>query len=194
MSNVSRPSGFRPVKHLNGSAWNGSTEQFVHTAADATSLQVGDLVMLTGAADAQGVAGVTKITNGSTSVAIGAVVGILPDYTNLNSPSQAVAASTLRYLNVAVDNTIVYEAQASGTYVVITDAGLNAGVVLTAGSATTGVSAMQIDMTTKATTSTLPVKILGLAQRPDQDFSDTSNLKVYCTLNNGAFNTGVTGV
>lgn len=194
MPNVSRPSGFRPVKHIDGSAWNGATEQFAHLAADATVLQVGDLVLLAGNADANGVASVTKITNGTTSVPLGAVVGFLPDYSNLNIPSEAVAASTLRYVNVCIDPTVVYEAQASGTYVVATDAGLNAGVTLTAGPATTGVSAMQIDMTTKATTATLPVKILGLAQRADQDFSDTSNLKVYCLVNNQTFSNGTLGV
>ncbi len=183
MPNVSRPSGYRPVKHVSGAPWNGQTELFAVLAADATALFTGDLVTLDGAADANGIPSITRVSNGSTTVPLGVVVGFNVDITNLNSPASYRAASTARYALVCVDPTVVYEAQASGAYGVATDSGLNAGTTLTAGSTTTGISGMQVDLATKATTATLPLKILGLVQRPDNDVSDTSNLKVHVTLN-----------
>lgn len=194
MANISRPNGLRPVKHLNGSAWNGQTQYFAILASNGTATGVGDLVMLDGAADSNGVPSVARITNGTTSVPIGVVVGFVPDYSNLYTPSQYRLASTLRYAFVCTDPTVVYEAQGSGTYGVATDSGLNAGATLTAVSTSTGLSGMQVDLTTKATTATLPLKILGVVQRPDNDVSDTSNLKLHVTLNNDAFANGTTGV
>jgi len=194
MANISRPNGYRPVKHLSGAPWNGQTQYFAILASNAVATGVGDLVMLDGAADANGVPSVGRVTNGSTSVPVGVVVGFVPDYSNLYSPSQYRLASTLRYAFVCTDPTVVYEAQASGTYGIATDSGLNAGTTLTAVSTATGISGMQVDLATKATTNTLPVKILGVVQRPDNDVSDTSNLKLHVMINNGALSNGTTGV
>jgi hypothetical protein len=193
MPNISRPSGARPVKHLSGAPWNGQTQLFAILASNGTATGVGDFVSLDGNADANGVPSVARITNGSTSVPVGAIVGFLPDYSNLYNPSQYRLASTLRYVFVVTDPTVVYEMQASGTYGFATDSGLNSGVTLTAVS-TAGISGMQVDLATKATTATLPVKILGVIQRPDLDVSDATNVKLWVTLNNGAFNNGTTGV
>lgn len=192
MANANRPSGYRPVRHLDGSAWNGQTELFSVSASDATALFVGDLVKFDGSADANGVAQITRVT-ANTDTPIGAVVGFVPLYSNLNV-AQYRAASTFRQAFVAADPSIVYEAQASGTYGVTTDAGLNVGSTFTAGSTTTGISGMQIDLATKATTNTLPLKIIGVVQRVDNDVTDTSNLKLHVSLNSGAFRGGVTGV
>ena len=194
MANISRPNGFRPVKHLNGSAWNGQTQLFAILAANATATGVGDLVMLDGGADANGVPSVDRLTNGTTSVPVGVIVGFMPDYSNLYTPSQFRSASTLLYAFVVTDNTVVFEAQASGAYGVATDSGLNVGTTLTAVSTATGLSGMQIDLATKATGATLPLKILGVVQRPDNDVSDTTNLKLHVVLNNSAMSNGVTGV
>lgn len=194
MPNVSRPNGFRPVKHMDGSAWNGQLEKFAVLASDATALYTGDLVKLSGAADASGLAAVTRIVTAATDVPVGVVVGFEVDYSSPNSPGAFRAASTARYALVCVDPSVVYEAQASGAYGIATDAGLNAAPTVTAGSATTGVSGMQVDLATKATTATLPLKILGLVQRVDNDLTDTSNMKVHVVINSHALNGGVAGV
>jgi hypothetical protein len=55
MANTSRISGFRPVKHLNGSAYNGQMNVYSVPSSDATALYVGDPVKLAAAgADATG--------------------------------------------------------------------------------------------------------------------------------------------
>jgi hypothetical protein len=181
MPNINRPQGLRPTRHVNGSPWNGQADVFAVLAADATALFVGDVVKLSGTADANGVAAINRLTADS-ELPLGVIVGFVPDYTNLNIPGQFRTASTARYALVTTDPTILYEVQANGT-TVITDVGLNAGITYTAGSTATGQSAMVLNGATKATTATLPLKIFGWVQRPDIDVADGTNMRVLVLVN-----------
>jgi hypothetical protein len=192
MANVSRPVGLRPVRRIDGGGYQGQIETFHIPASDATAVFVGDIVKLAGSADANGVATVARYA-ANTDLPIGVVVGFVVDPTNLNQPSQYRAASTARYVFVAVGPDVVYEVQATGT-TVVADVGLNAGVTFTAGSSTTGQSGMELDATTKATTATLPLKILGWVQRPDVDIADGTSMKVNVLLNTANLGNGTAGV
>lgn len=191
MPNISRVNGLRPVKRIGG-VRTGSVETFAVLASDATALFVGDVVQSAGTADANGVQAVTRMT-ANTQQPLGVVVGFVPDYSNLAIPSQFRAASTLRYVLVNVDPMEVYEVQANAA-TVLADIGLNTGIAYGAGSATTGLSGMQADMATKATTATLPLKIVGVVQRPDADMADPANWKLHVTLNTAAFSGSTVGV
>ena len=194
MPNVARVNGFKAVKYANGAMYNGQANLYFIPSSDATAVAIGDVVKLTGAADSQGVPAVTRMSNGSTDVAIGVVVGLGIDPTNLNTPQFRVA-STNRYVLVADDPNIVYEANCAGTAAYNADPGLNVGVSLGAGvSTTTGNSSMQADLATKATTSTLPFRIVGFVQRADMDYADTSNAKVLVAFNTHSARASVTGV
>lgn len=192
MPNVSRPNGLRPVRHLNGSSWNGQVETFALLAADATAVFVGDVVKLSGTADVNGVPAIARAA-ANTDQMLGVVVGFVPDYSNLALPSQYRLASTARYALVCIDPTVVYEVQATGT-TVVADVGLNAGLTFTAGPTTTGVSGMQLDGATKAVTATLPLKILGWVQRADVDINDGTNMKLNVLLNNSGMANNTAGV
>ena len=185
MANVSRINGLRPVKHLNGAAWNGATEAFSFLTSDATAAYVGDLAKVGGSADANGLAQAIRST-ANADAHIGVIVGFVPDYSNLNSPSGYRAASTARTAFVIVDPSVVYEIQADAA-TTVADVGLNVGVTFTAGSATTGLSGLVANMASKATTATLPLKIIGVRQSPDQDMSDSSNWKLLVTVNTNVF-------
>lgn len=192
MPNISRPSGLRPTKHINGSAWNGAVETFAVLASDATALFVGDVVKSAGTSDVNGVQAITRVT-ANTDLPTGVIVGFIPDYSNLYLPSQYRVASTARYALVCVDPTVIYEVQATGT-TVVADVGLNAGVTFTAGSTATGVSGMQLDGATKATTATLPLKIVGWVQRPDVDVNDGTNMKLNVLLNTANYSGNTAGL
>lgn len=181
MANVSRPFGLRPVKHINGSAWNGALETFALLAADSTVVGVGDVVNWGGTADANGVASITRATSDA-GLPVGVVVGFVPDYSNLNIPGQYRSASTARYALVCVDPTVVYEVQA-GASTAITAIGMNMGLNYTAVNTTTGQSAMTALGGAGATTATLPLKVLGVVQRPDSDMADATNWKLLVLLN-----------
>lgn len=185
MANASRIYGLRPVKTLSGAPLMGNLETFNLPASDGTATFVGDLVKSGGSADATGVQTIAR-SSADADLHLGVVVGFIPDYTNLNIPGQYRAASTNRYALVHVAPFTVFEIQADAA-TAVTDIGLNVGLNYTAGSTTTGQSQLTAKMSTKATTSTLPLKIVGVVQRPDQDMSDSSNWKLLVTLNTNNF-------
>lgn len=192
MPNVSRPMGFRPVMYLGGACYTGQVRKYHIPASDGTAVAVGDLVKLVGTADANGVQTVTRVSDGAADAPIGSVVGFVPDRAFESQTHRS--ASTLRYALVANDPNLVYEAQADEAITIAADIGLNAAVTVTAINTTTGVSNMQVDASTKATTATLPVKIIGLVSEPANDIADTTNLKVLCIINNHPYKAGVAGV
>jgi hypothetical protein len=192
MANVSRAMGLRPVRRVAAGGSPMQVEQFAVLSSDATALYVGDVVKSAGTADANGLQAITRLT-ANTDLPVGVVVGRIPDYTNLNNPGGLRSASTAATMLVLADPDQVYEVQASAA-TVVADIGLNVGLTTTAGSSTTGLSGMQADMATKATTATLPLKIIGVVQRPDQDMSDSSNWKLLVTLNTNNFSGNTAGV
>lgn len=191
MANVSRVNGFQPVKHLNGSQWNGQVTRYYVPATDATAIFQGDLVKIAGTADANGVRGVTKASVGD--AVVGAVVGFDVNPLNLNTP-QYRAASVATYVYVADAPDTVFEAQVSGAFAA-TDVGLNANHADAGGSTSTGNSGETVDGSTKATTATLTLKIYDYVQRVDNDATST-NGKLLVSINNHqlASGTGTLGV
>ena len=206
MSSVSRLNGFRPVKTITGAPYNGGANVYFVPASDSSVIMVGDAVKLLGdARAATGVATVTRCSAG-TDIPVGVVVGILfsgvgdaqnvPPVTDLNTPVYR-RASTDRYLLVADDPNIVYEAQYLGTSVaaatITANVGQNAQIDVTAGNTSSGASGMSVS-TTLATTATLPLKIVGFPQRPDNIPGDTF-FSYYVKLNSSTMGSlGTTGV
>jgi hypothetical protein len=94
---------------------------------------------------------------------------------------------------------MVYEVQYAGTSVaaatITANVGLNGQFTTTAGSTTTGASGMQLDSAGLATTNTLPLKIVGFPNRPDNIPGDTY-FSYYVKLNTSqlSVSTGATGV
>lgn len=189
MANVSRAAGFRPVAHLNGSAWNGQTEKFYIPASDTDNIYQGDPVKLAGGSDADGVRTVAKAAAGDATV--GVVVGFSVDPTNLNTPQYRVG-STARYALVVTSTDTVFEGQVSGTFAV-TDIGLNIDIVASTGSTSTGVSNATFDGSTKATTSTLAFKTVGFSTRQDNE-PGNANAKILAVLNKSQLANATAGV
>jgi hypothetical protein len=201
MSSVSRLNGFRPVKTITGAPYNGAANVYFIPASDSSVVMVGDAVKLLGdGRAATGVATVTRVSAG-TDVPVGVVVGILfsgvgdaqniPPVNDLNTPVYR-RASTDRYVLVADDPNLIYEAQYLGTSVaaatITANIGQNAQIDVTAGSTSSGSSGMSVS-TTLGTTATLPLKIVGFPQRPDNIPGDTY-FSYWVKLNQVAYGTG----
>lgn len=207
MSSVSRLNGFRPVKTITGAPYNGQGEIAFLPASDSTVVMVGDAVKLLG--DARAATGVPTVTrvSGATDIPFGIVVGILftgvgdltnvPPVNDLNTPIYR-RASTDRYVLVCTDPSVVYEAQYLTTSVaaatITANVGLNGSWDVTAGSTTSGSSGMSI-AALSATTATLPLKVVGFPNRPDNIPGDTY-FSYYVKLNSSTNSTGTgqTGV
>jgi len=203
MASVSRANGFRPVKTVTGAAYNGQANVYFVPSTDSTVIMVGDAVKLAG--DARAATGAPTVTRaGATDVPVGIVVGILftgvgdltnmPPVNDLNTPVYR-RASTDRYLLVCDDPNVVYEVQYAGTSVaaatITANVGLNGQFTTTAGSTSSGASGMQLDSSGLATTATLPIKIVGFPNRPDNIPGDT--YFSYFVKLNGSTNSSGTG-
>ena len=184
MANTSRVNGFRPVKHLNGSPWNGQVTMYSIDATDATVIAVGDMVKTDGSAATEGIRQVTRAT--VSAAVCGAVVGFVIDPTALNTP-QYRTALTQRYVFVADSPDVIFECQANQTCTA-TIVGLNCDLTIAAASTITGASGMQADISTTNTTATIVLKIVEVVQRPDNAIG-TSN-KILVRINNHQFNSG----
>lgn len=213
MANVSKIKGFAPVKHKNGSAYNGQTTLYAVSSSNGTAIFVGDVVKLAADGNAQGVQQVVPATAGTAGTgapAIGVVVGILnakldpvtgkmsTGSISLDTP-QYLAASTAGYVLVADATDLVYEVEATNGGAAysfaVADVGQNANLYAGSGSTTTGTSAFSLDCGDKGTTATLPFKIVGVVQKVGNEVTGNYT-KVLVTLNNSqlASGTGTAGV
>ena len=182
MANASAPRGFHPVRMLDGSPYNGAHVLALIPSSDGTAVYVGDPVKVNGASgtagtvvagmDCEGMPQVIRVAAGTTGQDIfGVVVGFYADPTSLGTRHRA--ASTNRIAQVALATKVIFEIQedAATTPVASTSVGLNAAFTTTAGSATTGQSAIALDSDSVNTTSTLPIRIVGLTKRVGNAFN-----------------------
>lgn len=203
MANTSKIRGFIPVKHVNGSPYNGQANIYYVPSSDGTALFVGDPVKLAADANSQGIQHVTKATAGA--AVLGVVVGVIntkfdPVAGNMSGGSVSLdtpvyrPASTGQYVLVCDAPDVVYEVEAvtgsNASYsFAVADVGLNADLATVAGSTVTGTSAAALNMATAAATATLQWKILGVVQRPDNEITG-ANTKVLVKINNAQLSAG----
>ena len=196
--------GFRPVKHMNGSPYNGQFNRYMISASEAATTNIGDLVVLSDSAalvDATGngvYPAVERCASATAAAVVGAVVGFEPDYSNLNAGMYRTA-STRRVVYVADSPDLIFEVPQDGTGGVVAAAsiGLNCDIVVGTGVTTAPyASAQMIDSSQVSTTSTLPVQIVGVTASPDNDVTSTSRpAALLVRINTHAFNAaGLQGV
>lgn len=181
MANANRPSGYKPSGYLNGAAWNGQARLYSIAASYGTALYVGDPVISSGTADAGGIAGIA--IGAETGALRGVIVGLynsgsvngvyggvsVGNIINNTITYRPASDANVWYAAVADDPNIIFEVQeeSNGTALAATEVGLN-----TIGATGTGngyVSGWQISSytgATPATTATLQLRLLGLAQYP----------------------------
>ena len=183
MANVDRPNGLQPYKDAYGNPYNG---QHVAMFCDA-NLFLGDLV-ITDADGNLGYQSCARATGTTDGTALGVVVGweVQPD----NLSDLYYRASTVYKVYICTDPNVSYVIQGDGAGTIsidATDVGLNADLVIAAGSTTTGASNMELDeSTTGATAIATPLHILGLLDAPDNEFG-VANQKVIVKLNMHAY-------
>jgi hypothetical protein len=160
MANPNNPFGFRPIVRAGGAPF--SVQQYGKAASDANPIFHFDLVgHLTGGTPMplpeNPTYNLSRIQSGSqltpgTSLWLGSSIGF-------------GAASTASIHSVVDEIDVIFISQAQGATSMTTaaSAGLNANVKLVAGNALTRISAMQVDSTTVAVTSTLDLRIRQIA-------------------------------
>ena len=195
-------SGFRPVKHMNGSPYNGQVNRYMISASDSQVTNVGDLVVLSDNDALVDTAGggvypaVERAASATASAIVGAVVGFEPDYSNLNTGNYR-AASTRRVVLVADSPDLIFACPQDGN-IAAASVGLNCSLVIGSGAATAPyASAMMVDSSEVATTATDPVQIVGIVNSPDNAnrLAGSGNAELLVRINTHAFKAaGLAGV
>ena len=201
MANANRPSGFAPVQYLNGAPWNGQARMYSIAAAYNTALYIGDPVISSGTADANGVAGIAL---GATTGALrGVIVGlgtseaITVNPSNLNIIYRPASDPAVWYAMVVDDPNVIFEVQeeSNGTQLAAVDVGLN--TISKTGTGNGYVSGWQIPSATgatPATTATLQLRLLGLVRRSPNEFGAYAKWLVKINVHELGTGTGAAGV
>ena len=198
MANVDAAFGFQLVED------NSLTplETCFIPSSDGTAVFVGDAVKLAGSAG--NIVGCPVKATVAQAAATDPIYGIVQGFkhhevsTGMDLSRRHRPASTAMYVIVKPANhQDVYRIQADddGATLAVTDVGLNADIVVGSGSTVTGMSAMELDTSTKATTAGLQVKIIGFDDRPSNQVG-VANQDVLVRINQSVLgnDAGTTGV
>ncbi len=192
MANVDSPFGLKPVAHRNGAPYNGAVRYYSVAAGYGTAILIGDPVILAGTSQTIGGRIYSDVQRAATGgVFQGVCVGVVP----VTQDSTIYrAASTQRILMVADDPDLIFEIQevSGGTALTANDAGLNCDLVVASGSTVTGLSGVELNNGTEATTNTLDLHIVGPVNREDNAIGE--HCKWLVTFNRHQFRNQVAGI
>lgn len=200
MANANTPMGLSPKEYLDGSPWNGAVHQYCILQADGNAYAIGDPVTLAGSGDDNGIPNVTLATAGTGNVVTGVIVsaggivngGPSADPTNLNTTVIPATKTKNYYVLVCDDPSVLFEVQEDsvGNNLAKTDLGNNFNLV--SGTNSGYLSGWMLDSSSAATTATLQLKLVRLAQRRDNAIGQYAKWLV--KINNHTFGAGVAGL
>ena len=182
--------GFKYVGSETGGEINGKVKQFSVASTHAGVLGPGDLVLITAASVADGSPSVDIGTANTANT--GVVTGIIPNFTGEALSQTWLPASTAGSLLVNVDAFALYEVDVSNGPLAAADVGLNVPAVVTAGTVSGSLytSNMGVNATGKATTATLPFRIVALLE----DSAGVLGNRALVRVNASTSNIGATGI
>lgn len=183
MANKDASFGLKPVRMMGGSPYSGGQSRYRIAANYGTNIFQGDLVMqVTGG-------GIEIHADGGTVPIVGVFNGCM--YTDPTTSEQIFSnhypASTNASDIIAFvhdDPETVFEIQADDTFPVADLFG-NFDIVYTnSGSTTTGISGAELDVTTGATSTNLPLKAIDISQDPENSDVGSANTNVLVVIQN----------
>jgi len=191
MSNYDAPFGLRPSRT---SISSQQQNRYRIASGYATAIYQGDLVsMVTGG-------GIERVAAGGSGLILGVFNGCnytdpttgKPTWSNYY-PGSVAAADIIA--DVIDDPNATFEVQADAAFPVADLAG-NFDIVDNSpvGDTTSGGSRMELDVTTGATTATLPLKAIDISQDPENSDVSSANTNVIVKINNHLFSAGTAGL
>ena len=190
MANIDKAFGFRPIGNLSAT---GAQKQYGYEIADnqGGTIFQGDLVALSAGF-------ITRFLPATHTAAVGVFNGCSyidpttgkPTFKNFYPGSVNITSGKI-IADVIDDPSQLFLVQCDAGFVAA-DVGKNADVIGTGGSTTTGVSTMELDSSTLATTAALNLKVVGLYNVPANDFG--TNAVVVVKINEHVYGSaGVAG-
>ena len=184
MANNDSPFGLKPVRMMGGAPYSGGQSRYRIASGATTPIFQGDLVTQLTA----GVIGRHAATG--TVPIVGVFNGV--QYTDPTTGEQvfknhypgSISASDI-IASVIDDPNVVFEVQADDTFPVADLFG-NFDIVDNSpvGDTSSGISNQEVDVTTGATTATLPLKVIDISEDPDNDDVASANTNVLCVIQN----------
>ena len=187
MANRDTPNGFKPVRYMNGSPYNGAHNLYLKLAGLAEAHFIGDIVTLAGSAGTAGlrvngidVEGMPTIQEGAVSTdVLGVIVGFYPNPDALGTNHSP--ASTAAIVMVADDPDLVFEIQedSDSTSFTADDVGRNVdSIAMLDGNTTTGTSALELDSSVTSVTTTAMCQLLRLAPKVGNEIGTNARWEV----------------
>lgn len=181
MANSNRPSGYTPVRYLNGAPWNGQANLYSIAAGYGTALYIGDPCISSGTSDAFGTQGIA--IGAETGALRGVIVGLynsgsttatpggvsVGNIINSNITYRPASDPNVWYAAVVDDPNVLFAVQeeSNGTALAAADCGLNTiGATGTGNGYVSGWQVSSYSGATPATTATLQLRLFGLVQTP----------------------------
>ena len=194
MANLDSPFGLRPVRMVNGSPFSNQQNRYRIAANYDTSIYQGDLVqVVTGG-------GIERIAAGGSGLVLGVFNGCT--YTDPSSgkqkwsnyyPASTNASDIIAFVIDAPDT--VFEVQGNAAFPVADLFG-NFDIVDNSpvGDTNSGISNVELAVSTGATTATLPLKAIDVSQDPLNSDVASANTNVLVVINNHLFSAGTLGL
>jgi len=191
MANVSEKFGLRPYRKLDGTPLVGAQNRYTIASGHTTAIFQGDMVIPLASGN------IDRHTAGNATAIVGVFNGCFytdpttqkPTYSNYY-PGGVAASDITAFVVDDPDAVFLVDADAA-----FTRAGLfaNYSVTNTTGVTQTGLSKVQLDVSTADTASTFAVQAIDISQDPDNSDTATSNANILVRINNHFFRSG-TGV
>ena len=189
MANVSEKFGLRPYRKLDGTPLVGAQNRYTIASGHTTAIYQGDMVIPLAAGN------IDRHTAGNATAVLGVFNGCFytdpttqkPTYRNYY-PGGIAASDITAFVVDDPDAVFLIDADAA-----FTRAGLfaNYSVTNTTGVTQTGLSKVQLDVSTAATANTFVVQAIDISQDPDNSDTATSNANILVRINNHFYRSGV---
>ena len=190
MANKDAAFGMKPVRMIGGGAYTGGQSRYRIAANYGTSIFQGDMVaQVTGG-------GIEVHADGGTVPIVGVFNGV--QYTDPTTKEQVYSnyypASTNASDLIAFvidDPNVVYEVQADAAFPVADIFGNFDIVYTSSGSTVTGISGAELEVSTGATGTSLPIKAIDISEDPENSDVASANTNVLVVIQNSIY--GVKG-
>ena len=195
MAFANYPAGLSPAENRSGNPWNQQAHLYYIAQTDTAQYALGDIVKLATGSDPDGVSQVTKTTTPATDVPVGVIVGIrvADPGVSLQGPDLTLAviqipATKTRgyYVYVVDDPDVIFEVPSDLVTIAnllnsvtaptsLIAANKNASYIINNPVGNSPFSGTVLSTASIATTSTLPLKIIGMQVRPDNLLTNPLN-------------------
>ena len=191
MANQDASFGLRPVRT---SISSQQQNRYRIASGYSTAIFQGDLVKMVTTG------GIERMAAGDGGFVVGVFNGCFYTDPTTNKPTfsdsypGSISASDIM-ANIIDDPGATFEVQADDTFPV-TDLAGNFDIVdqSPVGDTTSGTSRLELDVTTGATTATLPLKAIDISQDPENSDVSSANTNVILKMNNHLFSAGTAGL